>query len=175
MDTDHDVKSFLTQAAEDFLASSTANAGGKGEVKSESEGLAPRHQLNSLKSGYTPMYEISDDLMVRRLGAILVRGLHLPRSPPIRPAWAFMTSRNANSKLDSPDLVHSSSANRSPESAAETPKGNHVVIDGKQKDALRMEEYANPSWRAEFSGEPAYYEQHAAFKWDGEMPTSETH
>ncbi|KIJ32463.1 hypothetical protein M422DRAFT_265632 [Sphaerobolus stellatus SS14] len=145
MDTYHDVQSFLTQAAEDFLASSTVNAGVEREVKSESEGLP---------SGYPPMYEISDNLMGASVGSDSGAGPSsfsktADQTGLDRLSFYSFSQReheepiaSSNSKLDPLDPAHYSSANLSPKSAAETPKGGHVVIDGNRR--TRLDSQASP-------------------------------
>ncbi|KIJ32468.1 hypothetical protein M422DRAFT_265635 [Sphaerobolus stellatus SS14] len=147
MDTYYDVQNFLTQAAEDFLASSTANASVEREVKSESEGL-PSGQISRIESAemsdsndrlctpVLPMYEISDNLMGASFGSDSGAGPSsssktADQTGPDRLSFYGFSQReheepiaSSNSKLNPPDPVHSSSA-------AETPKGGHVIIDGK--------------------------------------------
>lgn len=82
----------------------------------------------------------------------------------------------STSKIDTPDLVHGSSTNPSPESVAETPKGdNGAIASSRSKDAIKIEDISgsNPLalgvWGEINGGEPAYFD-HPTHKWEGEMP-----
>jgi hypothetical protein len=87
----------------------------------------------------------------------------------------------STSKLDTPELVHGSSTNPSPESVAETPKGEHAAVaSAKAKDAVKIaDDIGGPNplslgvWGEINGGEPAFYD-HPGWKWEGDMTVLET-
>jgi hypothetical protein len=83
----------------------------------------------------------------------------------------------STSKIDTPDLVHVSSTNPSPESVAQTPKGDNAVVSGRAKD-VKVEDINGPNplalgvWGEINGGESAYFHS-PTFKWEGNMPVQD--
>lgn len=189
VESNQDAQAFLTRATEDFLAANTTG----GDLAAGAAAHA-----DDTTSNYLDFLSLQPGLGSFELPEGLFGSFdEMVAGPSSKPADASSPKGNGDtimldffdfsfcedgepitsSKLDPPDLMHGSSANPSPESAAETPKGDHAVI-GKQKDTngVKVEDF-NPMsrgvWAEINGGEPAYFEHLGGFKFEGENPPQE--
>jgi hypothetical protein len=184
MESNQDVQNFLARATEEVLVSNVTVQGDDGSSGPTDDLSQTLHDLfkgmpvfdgqESFPVGPADMLKPSDlspkqDTTFDEL--FLLDYFDFSNCEPDEPVAS-------TSKLDPPDLVHGSSTNPSPESAAETPKGENAVIGGKGKDvALKTEDISNKPlalgvWSEINGGEAAYFE-HQSFKFEAEIPAPE--
>lgn len=174
-----DVQTYLARATDDFLVSGNAEG-----TEGSTNDLAKT--LQDLLNG-VPLFEAPN-----AFPGPTVESVAMPPSPKqsdnafdLFDFFDFSKCEaeepvTSTSKIDTPDLVHGSSANTnhesvSPESVAETPKGeNAAIASSRAKDVKIAEDTSGPNplalgiWQEIHGGEPAYFE-HPGYKWEGDM------
>lgn len=175
--TNQDVQAFLARATEDFLVSGNVAADGvSDDLPQTLHDLFKGVPVFDLPDSFAPTESApvpstsSPKLSDNALDSSLLDFFDFSQCEPDEPVAS-------NSKLNTPELVHASSTNPSPESVAETPKGD---ASAKPKDAVKIADDiggSNPLslgvWGEINGGEPAYYE-HPGWKWEGDMPVLES-
>ena len=177
VESNQDVQAYLARATEDFLVSGTAE-GHDGASEDLSRTL--QELFNGMPTDVPDSFPGPSESSAN------------PSSP--KPSdnamdlFAFIDFSQfedcepvaSTSKIDTPDLVHASSTNPSPESVAETPKGeNAAIASNRAKDGIRIADDANApnplalgTWPEIHGGEPAFYD-HPRYKWEGDMPVQD--
>ncbi|GJJ08450.1 hypothetical protein Clacol_002668 [Clathrus columnatus] len=189
LETNQDVQNFLARTADDLLVGGAVQIGDN-SAENPGEDI-PNALQDFLRSA--PLFGITESFHVPQIyGDPMKLGDFSPNGEHDNLFESFLDLSKcaqdepipSSSKLDPPDLVHSSanpSTNPSPESAAETPKYENAVISGKIKEnAIKIVDdfhMHNPLdhnlWSELNNGEPAYYEQ-TNFKYDGELPAQDS-
>lgn len=172
LETKQDVQAYLARATEDFLVSGEGSEGPSDDLPKT---------LQELFKG-VPIFEVPDSFPGPSAESSTIPSSPKPSDNALDLLDFFDFSQcepdepvASTSKIDTPDLVHASSTNPSPESAAETPgRENGVIASSRAKDAIKIEDIGVPNplalsvWAEIKGGEPAYFD-HPSYKWEGDM------
>jgi hypothetical protein len=180
IESNQDVQLFLARATEDFLMSRNAD-GNEGHSVDLSKTLQELFKE-------VPMFEVPDSFPGPPAESAAIPSSPKPPDNTLDIFDFFDFSQceepvTSTSKIDTPDLVHGSSANPShesvsPESVAETPKGDNAAIASSRAKDVKIEDTSGPNplalgvWEEINGGEPAYFE-HPRYKWEGDMPVQD--